>query len=105
MKSIIQMFLSKIKSLSKKQLIIVVSSLLFVTTGVITTTILINNRTDETYTISFEVEGVHYNTANTDKDGNISLPSDPVKNGYVFAGWYILSNMFDNALYYMLLYI
>lgn len=43
----------------------------------------------QTFTVTFEVDGQVFTTTQVKKGGNATLPNTPVKSGYLFDNWYI----------------
>ena len=54
------------------------------------------NKTNTEFTVSFYVDGAVYQTIST-TTGAITLPTNPTKEGYTFAGWYIDDGTFLTA--------
>ena len=42
----------------------------------------------DNFNLTFKVDGTSYETISTTGDEAISIPNNPTKNGYTFAGWY-----------------
>ena len=54
------------------------------------------NKSTDTYTVTFYVDGEVYKTVSTDS-GSITLPANPTKEGYTFAGWYLDNDVWKTA--------
>ena len=63
---------------------------------IVTIIILVSVLTRKEYTITFNSNGgTEINAVKVKKDGLLEKPDDPVKDGYVFEGWYYNDELFD----------
>lgn len=81
--------INKMKKFVKK--FVAVFIILFVFAGLISCG-------DESLKIVFIVDGEVYNTSYVSENGEVSLPQNPSKEGYVFDGWY-LSDTYENQFF------
>jgi len=57
-----------------------------------------NNDTTETYVVSYNTNGgTVINDLIVTEDSNVNKPSDPIKNGVIFVGWYLDSGFITSA--------
>ena len=63
---------------------------------IVTIIILVSTLTRKVYTITFNSNGgTEINAVKVKKDGLLEKPEDPIKDGYVFDGWFYNDELFD----------
>ena len=78
--------------MNKKKIIIAIILLLLII-GIVLFFVLRNNKT--VLTVSYEVDGEVIKTENVEEGNKIIKPTDPIKDGYDFLGWFVGLEKFD----------
>ncbi len=53
---------------------------------------------EKTYTISFEVDGIIYESLSAEGKGSLTMPKLPTKEGYIFEGWFFDKDIWGKEL-------